>query len=141
MLRRTIPDSIFTRYDIDLVTGTAFDKKRNKLVRSAKSEYIALSFEGKNYPLHRVIFFKATGKQPYIVDHIDRNTKNNAAANLRGFDRHNAFANNENADRRAKFKRCTRLAGEVILLPDDPQEAERQRRKYRYSRKKLGISL
>lgn len=103
MVRRLIPSEIFNRYRIDAEAGTAFDLLRNKLVKSGKSEYIMICFEGKSYALHRVIFFHETGLQPVIVDHEDRNTKNNKKSNLRGFG-NTAFSDNaKNVVRRVTY--------------------------------------
>lgn len=47
------------------------------------SGYKMISFEGKQYKTHRIIFAMHYGYFPYLIDHIDRNKINNVISNLR----------------------------------------------------------
>jgi hypothetical protein len=80
--RYIIPPEIFTRYIINLEDGTVFDLWRNHFIKPSKSKYIFVSFEGKSYPLHRVIFYYRTGRQPDYVGFRDRNPQNLRGNNL-----------------------------------------------------------
>ena len=45
--------------------------------------YRKVTFENKQYYVHRLIYFMHHGKIPAIIDHIDQNTNNNKISNLR----------------------------------------------------------
>lgn len=47
--------------------------------------YLVVRFQGKSYPLHRLIWLLETGEDPgeFMVDHIDGDRLNNAFENLR----------------------------------------------------------
>jgi len=58
--------------------------KVGSIVGGAGSAHIKLSHGGAFYLLHRLIFFKLHGFLPEIVDHINRDCRDNSASNLRG---------------------------------------------------------
>lgn len=60
--------------------------------------YKQISFKGKVYRLHRIIFLMHHGYMPDFVDHIDGNKKNNRIENLRPTDK---SKNNWNAKTRS----------------------------------------
>jgi hypothetical protein len=75
-----------------------FAYKNGKLFRKLKSKgckvgekaghirtdgYNQVSINGKNYLLHRIIFFMFYGYMPKKIDHIDNNPSNNCIENLR----------------------------------------------------------
>ena len=77
-------------FDYDPLTGIVSHKTDS--LSGAKGEtvgyphnegYISVSIGGKEYLLHRVIWFMQTGLWPEEVDHIDHNRSNNIWDNLR----------------------------------------------------------
>jgi len=48
-----------------------------------KNGYNRVQIEGKTVRLHRIIFMMFRGYLPAVIDHIDRNVKNNCIENLR----------------------------------------------------------
>ena len=44
--------------------------------------YLQLGFEGVYYRCHRICWFLYYGKQPYIIDHVNNNKKDNRISNL-----------------------------------------------------------
>ena len=54
------------------------------VVGGSGSSHIKISHNRNFYLLHRIIFLKLHGHLPQIVDHINRNCRDNSASNLRG---------------------------------------------------------
>ena len=48
--------------------------------------YIKLTIAKKQYTAHRIIYLMHYGEMPYLIDHADRNVKNNRIENLRAAD-------------------------------------------------------
>ncbi len=51
--------------------------------RGKYNQYLGLTYKGKTYGLHTVIFAMFHRKVPKVIDHIDRNSLNNRIENLR----------------------------------------------------------
>lgn len=64
-----------------------YRKTKKEAVGSNGIGYITANFTKKpnrrSLLVHRIIYFLETGEQPEIVDHIDRDVKNNHISNLR----------------------------------------------------------
>lgn len=58
-------------------------KKGEKVGHTTKRGYIITRLGTKHYKIHRIIFAIHHGYFPLLVDHIDRNPKNNKIENLR----------------------------------------------------------
>lgn len=65
------------------ITKGSRAKKGNKAGKLRKDGYYDVGLDGKYYLVHRVIFALIHGYLPEVVDHIDRNPKNNLIVNLR----------------------------------------------------------
>ena len=52
----------------------------------AGNGYLKVTFKKKHYLIHRIIYLMHHGELPAIIDHIDRNVKNNCITNLRAAD-------------------------------------------------------
>lgn len=82
---KPIPDSIRDAYRYDPQTGavtTSYGRLSNS--RTTNGKYLKLTHEGKDYLLHRVVWFLHFGEQPPpVIDHIDGDGANNAPSNLR----------------------------------------------------------
>jgi hypothetical protein len=70
---------VFTR----LVATSRRTKVGDVLSCPDKNGYMRVMLDRHNYMLHRLAFLYMTDNMPDEVDHIDRNPKNNAWANLR----------------------------------------------------------
>lgn len=58
----------------------------DKPLTKGKKKYPTVYFQKKYTSLHRLIYFHHYGVWPRVVDHIDRDTKNNRIENLRAGD-------------------------------------------------------
>ena len=64
-----------------------------------KNGYCNITIEGKKYTRHRLAFLYMVGKIPEIIDHIDRNPKNDSWENLR------SATNSQNQQNRVKWSK------------------------------------
>lgn len=91
---KEVMDYILTLVDVDILSGSVtnkFDRHKNK--KGEIAGYIAsngyysmtISYNRKAYYIghHRIVFYKANGSVPDIIDHKDRNKANNNYKNLR----------------------------------------------------------
>lgn len=79
-----IPSDIGEALEINPESHTGLSWKSNgKDAGSFEGKYYRVTFKYKQYKVHRVVYFLATGKQPKLLDHIDRNKLNNSVTNLR----------------------------------------------------------
>lgn len=84
----------------DLDAGKLFWRATGLEVRPSSRSYggIRVRLGGQEYLLHRVLYKIAHGIEPSVIDHIDGNRANNAAANLR------AATDNLNMRNKAAYK-------------------------------------
>jgi hypothetical protein len=73
------------KFIYDRQQGLLLDRKTLKdRSYETKRGYRRITFEGKPYLLHRLVFFYHYGFFPKVVDHIDGNVYNNCIENLQG---------------------------------------------------------
>jgi hypothetical protein len=77
----------------EYVDGKLFWKNSKRLSLNGKeagcqdsSGYIKVTVGNKQYWAHRIIYLMHHGEMPKLVDHADRNTRNNSIKNLRAAD-------------------------------------------------------
>ena len=63
--------------------------------------YVNVMIHGRNYGVHRLAFYISTGREPAMIDHIDRNPSNNKLSNLR------ECTSSENNRNRGKKSNCS----------------------------------
>lgn len=66
--------------------------------------YERVTVKGKNFYVHRIVYFLKTGKEPQFIDHIDGDKQNNSFSNLRSCTR---CQNNQNTSSKAPHKNVT----------------------------------
>lgn len=65
------------------IIDNKYSRKNKKIWKNNKG-YLFITFCGKIYPVHRVIWIYCFGREPKnIIDHINRNTSDNRLVNLR----------------------------------------------------------
>ena len=66
--------------------------------------YERVTVNGKNFYVHRIVYFLKTGKEPQFIDHIDGDRRNNSFSNLRSCTR---VQNNQNTAGKTTYKNVT----------------------------------
>jgi hypothetical protein len=77
--------------------------------RTGGQGYSTVSIHGVPYAVHRIIFKMVYGEQPALIDHVDRNKKNNRHTNLRSGTKAKNGANSKDRVRdlpRGVFRCC-----------------------------------
>ena len=83
MITQTLINELFEYKDGDLYWKYYFKKKFQKASNNRPDGYSRLTFNGKTYYTHRIIFLMQNGYLPKYIDHIDGNPSNNKITNLR----------------------------------------------------------
>ena len=76
------PDTGIFKWRIDVSKRI----KTGSVAGSDSHGYIDIVYKRKHYLAHRLAWFIMTGEIPYIIDHINRDKKDNRIANLRNVD-------------------------------------------------------
>ena len=86
IITKELLDELFEYKDGSLYWKVTLSN-RGKIGNKAGSErtdgYLRLGINGKEYAIHRLVFFMHNGYLPKIIDHIDNNYLNNKIENLR----------------------------------------------------------
>jgi len=79
------PYRLENNYEIDIIKGIILDKvtKHQKFNQINSNGYYYEIISSRQYLLHRIIYFWATGEIPQQVIHIDLNKANNRLSNLK----------------------------------------------------------
>lgn len=122
------PDSGTFRW---LVTVGSRAKAGDVAGYSCESGYIRIRVDGKSYRSHRLAWLYMTGHWPRDqIDHIDRNTSNNAFANLREADhaqnQKNKMTHLGASGLRGVYKRGRRYRAVLLLGTFDTMEQARE---------------
>ena len=86
IITKELLDELFEYKDGSLywkVTLSNRGKIGNKAGSARTDGYLRLGINGKEYAIHRLVFFMHNGYLPKIIDHIDNNYLNNKIENLR----------------------------------------------------------
>jgi hypothetical protein len=89
--------------------------KRKGILKSKKAGYLSNNYilvmvDGKNYPLHRLVFLMINGFLPNLIDHIDGNPLNNTIENLR-----EATKSENNCNAKARCTNGTNIKNVVFV--------------------------
>jgi len=86
IITKELLDELFEYKDGSLYWKVTLSN-RGQIVNKAGSArtdgYLRLGINGKEYAIHRLVFFMHNGYLPKIIDHIDNNYLNNKIENLR----------------------------------------------------------
>ena len=92
--------------------------------------YLRVSFDGKTYPVHRIIWVLVNQEDPgcYVIDHIDQNKLNNKVDNLRKVSHQVNQYNRQTKGYRKRgnsYEALIRINGELVSLGSftTPEEA------------------
>ena len=71
-------------YSCNATQGLLISRRTGRAVGSVNgSGYLTVRVDGKQYYIHRIIFFMSHGYQPQLIDHINTTKVDNRISNLR----------------------------------------------------------
>jgi hypothetical protein len=84
---KALLEKLKAEYVYDIYLGRILEKKNLKdWSLPTPRGYRRISINGKQYLLHRLVFFFHRGYFPKVVDHVDGDVHNNCIENLQGCD-------------------------------------------------------
>ena len=110
---------LLENYEYDPLKGTLTRKKDGKEIGWDHSGYRQVSIKGKNYALHRIVFYMFHRRDPgkKVIDHIDGNKSNNAILNLRCVAQKDNLRNTAERRKTEGLPKCEPGAWRVFAMP------------------------